>query len=263
MRRKTKFIFKNLNISISKKTFVISSLVGSVVLIGGVYLGSKYLNVSRGVKNGLESRVKNLQIENSKLKIQLDNAGQKSKERNARIYKLTNALSSKSYIQVNISTLEDDIKTYHQLSPSIQKVIIEQIVKTSKKYNINPLIIYSLIHTESSMRFQIQHGLVHLKIDGKRVNTRAVGLGGIIWEWWGSQLRRANIAQARSDLFLPVINIKAIGYILNAFYKMHKLPGCKTKDESMLRRYFGGNFKSYSDKIDRKIMSLVRPTLYR
>ena len=171
--------------------------------------------------------------------------------------------SLKSYVNVNKSTLENDIKKYSKLSSKMKVLIIKTVLDTSKKYDLNPLLVYSLLHTESSMRFYIQHSTVHLVIKGKKVTTRAVGLGGVIWEWWGDKLKKENIAFSRSDLFLPDVNIKAVGYILNEFRKSPTMRGCKSRDESMLRRYFGGNYKFYSDKIDKKIMNLVRSELYK
>ena len=72
---------------------------------------------------------------------------------------------------------------------------------------------------------------------------------GYIFEW--------------SILFDPIINIKSAAFIMNEMYKREMLKGTKSKDESMLRRYFGGNFKKYSDDIDKKVMSIVKPNLYR
>ena len=43
--------------------------------------------------------------------------------------------------------------------------------------------------------------------------------------------------------------------------EMHK--SARTRDESALLRYFGGNYISYVQKIDAKIATFVRPSLYR
>ena len=113
------------------------------------------------------------------------------------------------------------------------------------------------------MRFEIQHSLTTIVINKKKLKIRAVGLGGVVWEWWGDKLKEAGIAEVRSDLFLPDVNIRAAAFVLNEMSKRELLKGTKSKDESMLRRYFGGNYKAYSDKIDKKVMSIVRPNLYR
>jgi len=180
-----------------------------------------------------------------------------------KIKKLNSWKNKKSFVIINRELLKANLDYYTKLSPKIRSIILENVITEANRYNINPIILYSLLHVESTMRFQIQHSLVTIKIGKKRLKVRAVGLGGVVWEWWDEQLKKEGIAQTRSDLFLPDVNIKAVAYILNEMYKKPMLKGCKSQDESMLRRYFGGNFKSYYEKIDKKVMSIVRPNLYR
>ncbi len=163
----------------------------------------------------------------------------------------------------DLDLLKDMNKMYPHLSTNVKKIIVKTILIESKKYNINPLIIYSLIHTESSMRPWINHKRVLIKIDGKKKYIQAVGLGGIVWEWWGKKLKDAEIAEVRSDLFNPEINIKAVVFVYNKLYNKQKLKNAKSQDESAMIRYFGGGYKSYFQKIDKKIAQLVSTKLYR
>jgi len=158
---------------------------------------------------------------------------------------------------------KDMEENYSFLSKREQKIILSTILAQSKKYNINPLILYSLIYTESSMRPWIEHSKILIKIKGKKKYIRAVGLGGVVWEWWKTQLIKNKIAFTRADLFNPEINIKAIAYIYNNFYTQKKLKKASTQDESAMIRYFGGGYKWYFVKIDKKIMSLIRKKIYR
>jgi len=254
---------ENIKKCISKKVVIGSIIAASVVLGGGAVLGSKYLNKSQKefkvLKTKLhkrETNLVNIHAENEKLKKDILSLKTKIKD-------LNSWKDKKSFVIINRGLLEANLKLYTKLSPSIQKIIIDNVIETANKYNINPIILYSLLHVESTMRFHIEHAKVLIRINNKKKYVRAVGLGGIVWEWWGDALKKEGIAQTRSDLFLPGANIKAVGYVLNEMYKKPILKGCKSKDESMLRRFFGGNFKNYSDKIDAKVMSIVKPNLYR
>ena len=64
-------------------------------------------------------------------------------------------------------------------------------------------------------------------------------------------------------MFDPETNIRATVFVYNELYKMKKHPKASTQDESAMIRYFGGGYKSYFVKIDRKIAGLIRAKLYR
>ena len=159
--------------------------------------------------------------------------------------------------------MRDIILNYPQISTRVKKVIITTILEESVKYNINPLIIYSLLHTESSMRPWIEHKPTTITKGKKKIKIRAVGLGGVVWEWWGDKLKANNIAEVRSDLFDPETNIKATIFVYNELFKKKKHPKAKTQDESAMIRYFGGGYKWYFEKIDSKIAQLVSNRIYR
>jgi len=235
----------------------------TLFIVIGIFIGANFLNKSRKEFTSFQEQLQ----KERQINISLHQSIQQHKEILVSKDKIISNMKSwkeqKSFINVNKDMLENNLKHYSKLSSSNRKIIIETVLDESRKYNINPLIVYALCDTESSFRFWIEHKSTFIKMSKKKVKIRAVGLGGIVWEWWGDKLKKANIAEVRSDLFEPKINIQAITFILNEFSKMEMLKGCKSKDESMLRRYFGGNFKSYSDKIDKKVMSIVRPNLYR
>jgi hypothetical protein len=247
----------------SKKMII---AVSTMVVIGvgvGIGGGAKYLNKSQKDFKSIKSSLSTEKTKVKEMVSLLKDAKQLIIDRDKTINDMKSWKDKKSFVVVNRGLLEANLKLYTSLSPIIQKLILDNVIETAKKYNINPIILYSLLHVESTMRFQIEHARVLIKINNKKKYVKAVGLGGIVWEWWGDKLIKEKIAFTRSDLFLPAVNIKAVGFVLNEMYKKELLKGTKSKDESMLRRYFGGNFKAYSDKIDIKVMSIVRPNLYR
>jgi len=189
----------------------------------------------------------------------------KNKDKTIKVLKKEVSDAKKSsLIQFTDKDLMQDITlNYPKISTRVKKQIIETVLKESLKYDINPLILYSLLHTESSMRPWIEHNPTTIVVNKKKVKIRAVGLGGVVWEWWGKQLKEKGIAEVRSDLFDPVINIKSTAYIYNELYKLKKYPSAKTQDESAMIRYFGGGYKWYFRKIDSKIARLVSNRIYR
>lgn len=170
----------------------------------------------------------------------------------------------RSFIQVLENDLVVDImNNYDELPNRTKTEIVKTIMESSAEYGINPLIIYFMLHAESSMRPHIKHSLVEIKVNKKLIKTQAIGLGGVIYEWWGEKLIKAGIIANKADLFDPILNIRATCFILNENYKMPMHPSATSKDGSALLRYFGGNFPSYFKRIDEKILSFVSNKIYR
>ena len=170
----------------------------------------------------------------------------------------------RSFIQVLENDLIVDImNNYDELPKRTKTEIVNTIMESSTEYGINPLIIYFTLHAESSMRPHIKHSTVEIKVDNKLIKTQAIGLGGVIYEWWGEKLIKAGIIANKADLFDPILNIRATCFILNENYKMPMHPSATSKDGSALLRYFGGNSPSYFKRIDEKILSFVSNKIYR
>jgi len=81
--------------------------------------------------------------------------------------------------------------------------------------------------------------------------------------WWLDKLRKANIIETKSDLYNPVNNIQAIGFILAEYKTMPRIKGTTDSTTSALRRYFGGNYKSYTNKIESEIGSIIFAKIYK
>lgn len=172
--------------------------------------------------------------------------------------------SNGSLVYVGKEDLLNDLATnYPDVSMKTKIAILETILSESEKYGMNPLILYSIAYTESTFRHWLEHETATIQKNGKPVKIKAVGLMGVVWEWHGEELKEAGIAEIRGDLFDPVTNIRAGAFIYNKMYHMEMHKSAKYKDESALLRYFGGDNISYVQKIDAKIATFVRPSLYR
>lgn len=211
----------------------------------------------------------------SKERTQLENTTKAYKETYTRLREIETRLreiekeysiisSNGSLVYVGKEDLLNDLTThYPDVSTKTKVAILETILSEAEKYNINPLILYSLVFVESSFRHWLEHDLTTITKNNKQQKIRAVGLTGVVWEWWGDKLKDAGIAQTRGDLFDPVTNIKAGAFVYNEMYHMEMHKSANYKDESALLRYFGGDFVSYIGRIDAKIATFVRPNLYR
>ena len=167
-------------------------------------------------------------------------------------------------LSFTLEDLEADLaRNYSYISPKQRLSILEAILTTSEQYHIDPLILYSICVVESSFRWWLVHEKVSvLDQNNKRVDTHAIGLGGIIYEIWADKLKAANIVQTRSDLYIPENNIKAIGLIYSEYRSLPLKPGSTHPNQSALIRYFGGNYQSYFKKIDDVIVQLFREKFY-
>jgi hypothetical protein len=170
---------------------------------------------------------------------------------------LTLVLGTSLLMGGTYSNLKRDIRKYKYISKNTQHKIVSSVIKESKRYNINPYVLYSVLYTESTFRPWLKHQRVKVKIGKRRKTVRAAGLGGIIWEFWGHRLKKRGIAYSKSDLYNPVKNIKATAYVLNYMRKQKRLPGTSSREESMLRRFYGGNHSSYSRKVYKKVRKLT------
>lgn len=159
-------------------------------------------------------------------------------------------------VAITIDDLYNDLATYDHLSSAHRTAILTTIAEVSRKYDINPIILYSLIHVESTFRWWLIHG-------SDKDKDRACGLGGIRYGIWGDQLKFEGIIETKSDLYLIEPNIRAIGYVYNHNRQLELKSGSSHSDMSALIRYFGGNYKEYFKRIDDKIISIFHSKLYR
>lgn len=163
---------------------------------------------------------------------------------------------------VVVSVTIKDVESYvKKLSPAwsdkMRSHFLHVVAKASDKYKISPLVFISMASVESSYRPQIVHNLA------KGAHERAVGLMGIMPKMWLPELRKSGIADTRQDLFTIEASVMASAYILNKKRKQPLLKGTKDSMESALRRYFGGNYKAYTNKIASNIGAIILTKVYK
>lgn len=158
--------------------------------------------------------------------------------------------------QLSIEDLQKDLLNYKHLSKEHRREILISIQEASKKYSVNPIILYAMLHTESSFRWWITHGRSGQK-------DRAVGIAGVRYGIWGKSLMKAKIIETKSDLYTIDKGIHAMAWIYNHERQKPLKSDAKNADESAMLRYFGGNYKSYVEAINNKIAALFLQKMYR
>lgn len=167
-------------------------------------------------------------------------------------------LPSNTVVHLDTTNIATDLENYPHLSKKHQARILSAITTASTQYNINPLILYSIIYTESTFRWWLIHDIPKTKD-----KDPAIGLGGIRYSIWGDQLKSAGILDVKSDLFDIEPNILSIAFIYDHYRKQPLLSGATSADMSAMLRYFGGNHKEYFTRIDDKISSMIKAKIYK
>jgi hypothetical protein len=162
-----------------------------------------------------------------------------------------------SLVTLTEDDLRNDLDKYSYISKRVKEDILEAIVDSAEEFGVSPIILYGILQTESSMRPWIQHSEVTIIKDKVSIKVRAIGLGGIVWEWWGNDLISAGIAEVKSDLYDPAVNVRAVAYIFSLMKEMPLKGTAKNARESALLRYFGGNYPSYITKVYTNIGQIV------
>lgn len=152
-----------------------------------------------------------------------------------------------------LSLIHEDLKTQNELSNIMINDIVSEMLSSSIKYNIPIGLLHAIFRIESEYRFWIDHPKVNITIKGKALQTNAIGLGGVIWEFWEDSLKAYNIAQKKSDLYNYSNNIEASAAILN-WIIVSELKQNKKGNliiERIISRYYGAYDKDYHDKMIR------------
>ena len=174
------------------------------------------------------------------------------------IVKTIERVPDNTVVHLDTSDVIADLETYSHLSAKHRDRILLAITTASSRYNINPLILYSIIYTESTFRWWLIHDVPKTKD-----KDQAIGLGGIRYSIWGDQLKSAGILDVKSDLFEIEPNILAIAFIYDHYRSQPLLSGATSADMSAMLRYFGGNHKEYFTRIDDKISSMIKAKIYK
>ena len=195
----------------------------------------------RKVKN-LELEMQDLQIELHKTKKELDDTKNDLETLNLKIQNL------------KISLVNDMASMMH-LSSEQQSLILDEIWKQSKKYKINPAFLYTILWKESRFRNDVIHKPTYVRTLKKEV--QALGMGGIVWDFWGDKLKANTSLKSKKDLKKWEKNIEATAYILSYLKSLPKVSNTKNKYESAASRYYGKYQANYVNKTMSKFTELT------
>ena len=148
----------------------------------------------------------------------------------------------------SLSIVRQDLITYNKYSNDVINDLVSNIDSASKKYNIPVGLLHSIFRIESEYRFWITHDPI--TVHGKRTN--AIGLGGVVWEYWADSLKKYNIAKVKTDLYLYKNNIFATAAILRWIVNDLQRDSTTTKYNiisRLVKSYYGANSKRYKDKL--------------
>jgi len=242
--------------------FVITLFLLIAIMIG---ISDSYLN--NKTINNLSQNYKTLKSEYNIVTLNVKKLEKEKKELKHKI----STCNKDSLVNVSREDLNAFLmKYYKKTSKRSKEIMLNEIFIQSEKYDINPLILFAIPHVESSYRPWIKHKMVRVKVQlsrkskkTKEITTQAIGSCGVIWEFWKYKLIDAGIAEVKSDLFDPAINIRAMAFIFDYNRNLPLLKGETSKDKSAALRYFGiTGDRAYYQKIDKFIGSLVNKKIY-
>lgn len=155
-------------------------------------------------------------------------------------------------LKYELSFVKDDLNTL-EVSKYVQSIILNTIDSCSLEYKLPVGLLHSIFRVESEYRFYIDHPIINIKVNNSNITTRAIGLGGIVWEFWADSLIKHNIAEKRSDLYLPEVNIKASSYILRLMIneETNKDKNSYTVLNRVVKRYYGAYSEEYMKKMEK------------
>lgn len=152
-----------------------------------------------------------------------------------------------------LSLIKEDLQTYGR-SKRISGIILKSIEETSKEFRLPIGLMHAIFRVESDYKFMTIHPTVNVPVKGKIITTNAIGLGGILWCYWGDSLRVKGIAEDEMELGLPDINIRASGYILRYLIDdemSKKNLSANTILSNVVTRYYGAYSSLYLEKMER------------
>jgi len=147
----------------------------------------------------------------------------------------------------------NDLQTYNKLSENVIKDLVKSMYEASKTFDIPIGLLHAIFRVESEYNFWVEHKLIKITINKKRITTKAVGLGGIVWEFWSDSLKTHHIAFKRSDLFIIKNNINATAAILRWITNSLLISPNNKNDliNKIIKRYYGAYSSDYFKKMVR------------
>lgn len=142
-----------------------------------------------------------------------------------------------------------DMSKVVRIKDELKTDIIQEVLLQSQVYKVDPKLVYSVLFTESAFRNNVKHNPTYVKKLKKKI--QAIGMGGVVWEFWDSYLIETTSLTKKEDLKDWRKNIEATAAILAylSTYKMH--PKAKDIKENAAIRYYGLPCNDYIGKINR------------
>jgi hypothetical protein len=159
--------------------------------------------------------------------------------------------------QTELGVVKLDLGEYEYLSDEVRGIILNSIDSASSRYKVPVMLLHAVLRIESEYKFWVVHPKVsvRVKLDSVkygRVETNALGLGGVIWEIWGKELKSSGIANSKGDLLLPDKNIFATAFILR--YLINKNSSKANHNNAiplLISEYYGAFDSGYESKMVR------------
>ena len=153
-----------------------------------------------------------------------------------------------------IGIVKEDLATYGRSSIFI-KIVTPAIENAAEKYKIPIGLLHAIFRVESDYRPQIDHNKVTVPVHGNNIITNAIGMGGVLWVYWGDSLKARGIAETEMDLYFPQIAIEATAYILkqmiDAETKVNGNLNSFNVLSNIIKRYFGAYSLMYLAKMEK------------
>lgn len=155
-----------------------------------------------------------------------------------------------------LSLVAADLMMYDYLSYDTEQLILKTLKEAVKEFPVPIGMMHGVSRTESEYRFWIDHPTVNVNVRGKRVTTNAIGIGGVIWEFWGDTLKHYDVAHARSDLYLPDVGIRAQACVLWCIIK-EVMKDSTTKESNIVSRVQSNYYGAYSNLYMQRIKEVT------
>jgi hypothetical protein len=154
-----------------------------------------------------------------------------------------------------LSLISKSINKANYISKRTGYLIQLSMQKASHEYRLPMILMHAIFKVESDYRYWIEHPKVRVVVHGKTITANAIGLGGVMWCFWGDSLKANRIAETKSDLYLPEVNVMASGYILRTLINEEAQNNPQLSKlnilNNVIRRYYGEYNKDYKMKMQK------------
>ena len=159
---------------------------------------------------------------------------------------------AKSY---ELAIVSDKINNLDYLSNRTSNIIQTSMQEAAGKYKLPIILMHAIFKVESDYMYWVNHPTVRVMVNGRRIITNAIGLGGIMWCFWGDSLKANGIAETKSDLYMPDVNVMASAYVLRTLINdvAKNYPRLTKKNilSKVIKLYYGAYSRTYLRKMQR------------